>query len=426
LATSLATISTVASISGDLDARLDTLESINYAENEPTGFENRTDSTISYNPATREFALTGNYNVWMDAVKYPKTGEATTLTATYGTQFIKYGAGGVFDVSATPWSLAADATIAYVFFNSGATDSFVAEERHGITMDGATHYYLHFTQGAKWKSGGTVGDYTLNSDTVNNNKYSVSATEFFDEDILNTVAAQVDSGTYNVFYRTGASGEWTWSKTEAYPYLINTNSIRFNEFTGGNWQLTNITTNNRWVNYYVFATNALTSGFGIIIVPGQAIHTSLALAQAESLASLSLGTLPFAEIVPLARITHQFSNAYANANGRARIVAVASLTSTSFAAAINASSHNSLSGLQGGAAGEYYHLTATQSDDWIGRTEVTSISGSLESSKQNNITLVAGSNVSITESPTDTWTINASISGGSGANVTRWRIMLGA
>lgn len=45
-----------------------------------------------------------------------------------------------------------------------------------------------------------------------------------------------------------------------------------------------------------------------------------------------------------------------------------------------------------------------------------SISGSLQNqinSKQNIITLVAGNNVSIVETPTNTWTISASISGGS-------------
>jgi hypothetical protein len=53
-------------------------------------------------------------------------------------------------------------------------------------------------------------------------------------------------------------------------------------------------------------------------------------------------------------------------------------------------------------------------DDYTLLSTTSSISGSLEASKQNNITLVAGSNVSITESPTDTWTISASVSGGSG------------
>jgi len=377
-------LTTTASISGDFEVRINSLEVTKEDTNEPNGFINRTDSTLYYDATTATFAISGNYAVYLDGNKFLKTGDSATLTPAYGTQYIYYVYNtGDFTVSPTLFNIAKDAPVAYVFFNDGATDSFLAEERHGITMDGVTHQYLHRTVGSKYVSGMMLGDYILNSDTVANNKYSISEGTFYDEDILNEIPALPDNGPYNIFYRTGASGNWTWSKTQAYPYLINANSIRYNQFTGGSWQLTditNITTSNRWVNYYVFATNAITSGFEYIIIPGQAIYTSLTLAKGESVANLSLGNLPFAEIVPVARVTHQFSAGYATANGRARIVAVASLTATSFVSAIaTASNHNSLSGLQGGVAGEYYHLTSTEYDDLIGSTEVASISGDLQS-----------------------------------------------
>jgi len=377
-------LSTTTSISGDFEVRINSLEVTKEDTNEPNGFINRTDSTLYYDATTATFAISGNYAVYLDGNKFLKTGDSATLTPAYGTQYIYYVYNtGDFTVSPTLFNVAKDAPIAYAFFNDGATDSFLAEERHGITMDGVTHQYLHRTVGSKYVSGMMLGDYILNSDTVANNKYSISEGTFYDEDILNEIPALPDNGPYNIFYRTGASGNWTWSKTQAYPYLINANSIRYNQFTGGSWQLTditNITTSNRWVNYYVFATNAITPGFEYIIIPGQAIYTSLTLAKGESVANLSLGNLPFAEIVPVARVTHQFSTGYATANGRARIVAVASLTATSFVSAIaTASNHNSLSGLQGGVAGEYYHLTSTEYDDLIGSTEVASISGDLQS-----------------------------------------------
>jgi len=374
-------LTTTASISGDFEVRINSLEVTKEDTNEPNGFINRTDSTLYYDATTATFAISGNYAVYLGGNKFLKTGDSATLTPAYGTQYIYYVYNtGDFTVSPTLFNIAKDAPVAYVFFNDGATDSFLAEERHGITMDGVTHQYLHRTVGSKYVSGMMLGDYILNSDTVANNKYSISEGTFYDEDILNEIPALPDNGPYNIFYRTGASGNWTWSKTQAYPYLINANSIRYNQFTGGSWQLTDITTSNRWVNYYVFATNAITPGFEYIIIPGQAIYTSLTLAKGESVANLSLGNLPFAEIVPVARVTHQFSTGYATANGRARIVAVASLTATSFVSAIaTASNHNSLSGLQGGVAGEYYHLTSTEYDDLIGSTEVASISGDLQS-----------------------------------------------
>lgn len=66
-------------------------------------------------------------------------------------------------------------------------------------------------------------------------------------------------------------------------------------------------------------------------------------------------------------------------------------------------------------------LEVTLSDYTLLST-TSSISGSLEASKQNNITLVAGANVSIVESPTDTWTISSSgtidnLDGGSAASI---------
>ena len=62
-------------------------------------------------------------------------------------------------------------------------------------------------------------------------------------------------------------------------------------------------------------------------------------------------------------------------------------------------------------------INAGDTSSFITYAEVAGISGDLQNqinSKQNNITLVAGGNVQITESPTDTWTISANISGGAG------------
>lgn len=88
-------------------------------------------------------------------------------------------------------------------------------------------------------------------------------------------------------------------------------------------------------------------------------------------------------------------------------------------------------------AGEGIVITPVASDysfaveDYIGKTEVASISAALSQdivnldldlqsqifAKQNEITLVAGSNVTIVESPTDTWTITSNVSGGGSITV---------
>ena len=58
-----------------------------------------------------------------------------------------------------------------------------------------------------------------------------------------------------------------------------------------------------------------------------------------------------------------------------------------------------------------------QGQDTTLRAEVEQISGSLQS-QINSINIVAGSNVSVVESPVNTWTISATISGGSGNGFT--------
>jgi hypothetical protein len=362
---------------------------------EPTGFENRTDSSISFDIGTLTFSISGNHNIYSHGIKYSKSSATQVINNAVGAHYIYYDLNGNLTYSQTVWDLSTNIPITYIYLDSTLTKALLFEERHGSVMDAETHRYLHFTQGAQFKSGLTIADYVLNSDTVDDNKYSITSGEIFDEDILNSIPGVADGGPYKVAYRTGVNGEWTWSTTESYPYFINANSIRYNQYTGATWQLTDITTNNRWVNYYIIASNALNDG--ILIIPGQAIYTSLALAQAESIASLSLGSFPSVETVAVYQVTHQFSSSYATANGRARIVAVANIKNQKINVTLTSNNnHNNLSGLEGGTTGEYFHLTETQYLDYIGKTEVSNISGNLQtqinnkanSSDLNNYTLL--------------------------------------
>jgi hypothetical protein len=219
----------VASVSGSLDDRVDVLEEIVQDTSEPTGFVNRTDSTISYDPVTRLFSITGSHEIYIAGVKHIKGDSTATIPADYGIHFIKYDSSGNLHVSQTPWNLATDVPISYVFVRNDLSDSFAAEERHGIVMDGVTHAYLHSTVGAKWSSGMVLGGWATGTNAVSAQKYSISAGTFYDEDIHNSVAALQDDGPYTILYRTGSSGNWYWEVNSSYPYLINSNSIQYNQ-----------------------------------------------------------------------------------------------------------------------------------------------------------------------------------------------------
>jgi hypothetical protein len=79
-------------------------------------------------------------------------------------------------------------------------------------------------------------------------------------------------------------------------------------------------------------------------------------------------------------LTFRYNTAYNAITGRARLEANPVLLELQSAiqAVSPVSSHNALSGLQGGTVGEYFHLTNAQYNDYIGKTEVVGISGNLQ------------------------------------------------
>jgi hypothetical protein len=360
------------SVSGSLLSRIVTIEEIERADGEPTGFENRTDSTISWNSSTNTFNISGNYNIWINAVKYHKTNDSIIITPTVGITYIKFNSSGVLTATTSGWDLASEVPIATIMYNLALSESFISEERHGIIMDSATHKYLHYTVGSKYKSGFEVYNYSVGTNSITANTYAVSAGSFFDEDLEITVPA-LTSSPYTVFYRSGSNGDWTWGQY-SYPYYNLTNIARYNAYTGSSWSVL-IPQLNSYLNYYIFATNAIDPKFSVISIPGQAYYTALADAEAETFTDLSLGTLPFTEMIPVAKMTYQYGVSYVSA--RLLLVEFTSLLKQS----LNIPTvHNYLSGLQGGTTSQYYHLTTAQYNDYVGKTEVANVSGALNAS----------------------------------------------
>lgn len=331
-------------------------------------FPNRTDSTISFNTGTRVFTIqpsSTSYDFYNLGTKYTKTvAQTVTIPNTTQANFVSYDSSGVLQQSSSPWDIITGIPVAYIYWNATLGDGFVVEERHGTIMDTATHKYLHEVNGTQALSGFAIGDYTLQPSTASTatNTYSVASGVAADEDIQYTTTALPDGGPYTIFYRSGAGGDWTWDKTPTLPYKVGTTYIKANTFTGGAWQLTDLTFNN-YVCYYIVATTSITSGFSYLIIPGQTIYGSLAAAQAESFSSLALGSLPVLEFVPIYKIIWRTGNTatYTGVSGRCRIEEVSRLIgSRATSVAASSVNHNSLTGLQGGVAGEYYHSTQTE------------------------------------------------------------------
>lgn len=298
------------------------------ATDEPTGFVDRV-ATLSWSDAALEFTITGNHDIYIAGVKTTKTTVSKTIADTTGLHWIYYNASGVISESTTqpgfavPW-------IASVYWNTTTNKGLLADERHGIVMDWATHELLHETVGTRWNSG-LAG-------TFANTTFSIATGEINDEDLSFVFAAPMT--TCNVLYKNGAA-EFEWDAAATLYYKLNTTTLRYNNVNA----LADVT-NNYHVAYWIFATNDVT--LPIISLMGQRQDQLLTNARTNNkYESLTFGTLPYAEMKLLYRVIIK------NASGTATFVEAQDLRSVSNlpAGTYIASQHNALTGLEWSLAG---------------------------------------------------------------------------
>ena len=252
---------------------------------DPTGFPNRTDSSIpTLVTSNREFTITGtNFKVYYRGKEFTKNTETVTLTNVTNLYYIYYNSAGVLTVSTTFWDLSSTIPIATVYYNSSLAEGQVGDERHGLSMDWATHTYLHLTVGTRYQSG-FGASYT-------NTTFSIDSGIIWDEDIKHSISAQTQT---RILYRSGSNWVWT-TKGTSYYYS-----------SGGNIYYDNAgvltpASSNNYVAYWAFATNDPDTP--IIHIMGQRQDVLLANARTNNTyESLSFLNLPFPEFKILYRI----------------------------------------------------------------------------------------------------------------------------
>lgn len=304
--------------------------------------------TLSYNATTRTTTLTptgATFDVWVQGKKFVKTGPQSFVhTNVSGDHFVYYDATGTLVESSSPWDFKNVTPVAFIYYNATLVDGYALFELHTYKRNPEWHESQHFAIGTFVRSGLAISGFTLNTTTNAAVTPLFSSGVIVDEDIEWTVPQVNDGGPYTIVHRTGAS-LYTWTTTNTFPYRFGATYIQYNQFTGGAWQLTELATS-QWVNYYVFATTAIDAAKRLYIVPAQAVHTSLALAQAESVANLQLDGFGLTEFAPLYKLTFAALSTYTAVTGRVRLVAVERLTNTKGSLTVNLSGtiHNSLTG----------------------------------------------------------------------------------
>lgn len=297
-----------------------------FPSSEPIGHENKADSIISFNESTREFSIspaTSSYTVWCTGKRYVKTStEKITIPDTSGLYYIYFNSSGALAYKTTFFTWDEDTPTAYVYWNDVDNKAyFLADERHGVALDWATHEYLHRTRGAAIANGFGANNYTIVGDgsADADAKIDIANGTFFDEDLqvdithaaaptANTWEQRIQNGAYiPVFYKSNSS--WKKDTATQFPVKNNGGRAQYNIYSGGTWSTTEID-NSKYGVMFIVATNNLNEP--ILSIMGQAQYTDQGSAEAATWDGLDLTGFPIVEFRPLYKIVFQTATAYTN------------------------------------------------------------------------------------------------------------------
>ena len=343
---------------------------------EPMGHAVRTDSVISFDQVNRIFTIqptSTSYDVWCKGIKYTITeAQSVTLPNTTGLYYIYFDPQGDLQYRTSYFDWDDDVPTAYVYWNATAGFApYIADERHGIALDWATHEYLHRTRGAVIANGFSISNYTEDGDGSSDShaQIDLSGGTFFDED-LEVIISHSDTPVANdwqqdlqgpaqipVFYIDGTG----WTKDSATNFPLKTGSTYpvYNSFDGTSWSTVDAS-NNKYLVNFVIATNNINEP--VICVLGQGEYSNVGHAEAVEFADLLLGGFPSVEFRPLYKLIYQVGN-YANSvNARlASVIDIRRISSAGVGQGIG-SDHGMLSGLGDDDHAQYFHVTENRAN----------------------------------------------------------------
>ena len=371
--------------------------------NEPTGFENRTDSVISFDNGTRTFSISPaatSYTYWQDGEKFTITSATTVqIENTTGIAWIYFDSENLVATSNITETqidtlFKRKATVISIYWNTATSTSvYLGEERHGIQMDGQTHEHLHHSFGTIIRSG--VGLNTITADasgaTDNHAQFGTATGEAADEDIELSVTANASTTGLTLYYKNGSTSAWVTTTNAGFSIATTgTGRMAYNQNSGGTWSLTEVT-NNRFALCHVFVSTEINNN--MIAVIGENEYTTLNNARSGAtteINTLLTGDLPGLEIRAVGTVIFQTSNAYGNAV-KSRIRSTGSgddwidfRTTLPSGRGVSLSDHGGLSGLGDDDHSQYLNIN--------GRTADQSISGNILIS--SNLTIGGNSSVS--------------------------------
>ena len=296
---------------------------------EYNGFENQTDTNISFSDSSpdRTFTISPSvlsFTYYSDGSRYVKQSSKTIqIPDTEGVHAIYYDGNALTTSTNLTNSIIENlilnkAIIAYVYWDADNNKGKLFEERHLINMSSYTRRELHFTIGTRYFDGLAIGDILAdqNGSLDSHAQFSVATGQIFDEDIKH-VTNTINSTTGLEVWHRNSNLDWRWDTQSGFSVL---NAPGGRLYYDNNGTLTEIT-DGKYVLYHVFAWNS-TDGNPISIM-GQNEYNSIAAARdgaTTEINSISIsGFLPSQEMKPIGSIIFQTRDVYTN-SVKARII----------------------------------------------------------------------------------------------------------
>ncbi len=331
---------------------------------EPNGFpiSDDTYTTLVWSNGAKTLTITpvgANYAVYVKGKRFefstPQVKDISAVIAE-GLWYFYYDDAGVLQASQTRWVFSQRAPVAYLYWDAAGLTAIgdIGDERHGMTMDWATHEWGHDTIGMRIDpldfglTGPTSGSGAADADA----QVNCGGGEAHDEDLAIDVVDGAGStrfmqelspiGYLPVYYRSGPSA-WRMKVANAFPVLEDgANRCKYNLYSAPNWTSPNVTANGRHFAVWVGVCNLYHNP--VIAILGQREDVTITNARNNNTySSLDLTGLNVEEFKVLWRLIFQTSTAYGN-TPHARLVDILDFRNVASLPATGASalSHNAL------------------------------------------------------------------------------------
>jgi hypothetical protein len=338
---------------------------------------------VSYNGLTRKITLIGNIESafrgipMTDIIPSFISGWMSEAHADVDGEYFLYFNGTSFVWSTTPWDFK-QLMIAFVY-RDGV--NVCLRECHGL-QDWQSHEANHNNVGTVLRSGADVAGFTLSSETATNRRPTVSQALVYDEDLPSTLPA-LTNGLYTRLFLDGANNaNFETDKADILEHTVG-NRFQYNLFTGGVWTKATAA-NNQYAKIFLMAipttSDADCQKSRFVWIMPQTVNATLLTIQALTPATLNLGQIGTAlaeyvfvqEFIVRATANNWVIISASKLIGNKRFQSVSSgnfLSSVSTDSTITGDgtvgnplsvAHNNTTGIQGGAVGDYQHVTSAE------------------------------------------------------------------